>query len=31
MRRFRISPFTLVWVALIVILILRPIFGGIFT
>lgn len=31
MRRFRISPFTLVWVALIVILILRPVFGGIFT
>lgn len=31
MRRFRISPFTLVWVALIVILFLRPIFGGIFT
>lgn len=31
MRRFRISPFTLVWVALIVIFILRPIFGGIFT
>lgn len=31
MRRFRISPFTLVWVALIVILILRPIFCGIFT
>lgn len=31
MRRFRISPFTLVWVALIAILILRPIFGGIFT
>ncbi len=31
MRRFRISPFTLIWVALIVILILRPIFGGIFT
>lgn len=31
MRRIRFSPFTFVWIALIIMLLLRPIFNGLFT
>lgn len=31
MRRIRFSPFTFVWIALIIMLLLRPVFNGLFT